>query len=65
MNFDKHLLPGSFEHALCYLVNYELDLSGLHTSYSNDVEGAPAFDPAVLLKIALLASAAVSSAAAR
>ncbi|WP_152386501.1 transposase [Azotobacter salinestris] len=55
VDFDKQLLPGSFEHALCYLVDHELDLSGFHARYRNDVEGAPAFDPAVLLKIVLLA----------
>lgn len=55
VDFDKQLLPGSFEHALCYLVDHELDLSDFHARYRNDVEGAPAFDPAVLLKIVLLA----------
>ena len=55
VDFDKQLLPGSFEHALCYLVDHELDLSEFHARYRNDVEGAPAFDPAVLLKIVLLA----------
>lgn len=55
VDFDKQLLPGSFQHALCYLVDHELDLSEFHARYRNDAEGAPAFDPAVLLKIVLLA----------
>lgn len=55
IDFDKQLLPGTFEHALCYLVDHELDLSGFHARYRNSVEGAPAYDPAVLLKIVLLA----------
>lgn len=55
IDFDKQLLPGTFEHALCYLVDHELDLSDFHARYRNSVEGAPAYDPAVLLKIVLLA----------
>lgn len=55
VDFDKQVQPGSFEHALCTLIDHELDLSGFHARYRNDVEGAPAFDPAVLLKIVLLA----------
>ena len=55
IDFDKQLLPGTFEHALCYLVDHELDLADFHARYRNSVEGAPAYDPAVLLKIVLLA----------
>lgn len=55
IDFDKQLLPGTFEHALCYLVDHELDLADFHARYRNCVEGAPAYDPAVLLKIVLLA----------
>jgi transposase len=55
VDFDKQILPGSFEHALCYLINHELDLTAFHARYKNDYEGASAFDPAVLLKIILLA----------
>ncbi|MGK2915003.1 MAG: transposase [Porticoccaceae bacterium] len=53
--FDKQLQPGSFEHALCYLIEHEDDLAGFHARYRNDFEGAPADNPAVLLKIILLA----------
>jgi len=52
---DAQIQPGSFEYALDYLVDHELDLSALHVRYSNDATGAPAYDPAVLLKIVLLA----------
>lgn len=52
---DRQVLPGSFEHALCHLVDHELDLSDFHSRYKNDTEGAPAFDPAALIKIILLA----------
>ena len=55
IDFDKQLLPGTFEHALGYLVDHELDLADFHARYRNSVEGAPAYDPAVLLKIVLLA----------
>jgi transposase len=40
---------------LCYLIDYELDLSELRGRYRNDQTGASAYDPAVLLKIILLA----------
>jgi len=55
VDFDKQIQPGSFEFALCYLIDHELDLAPFHARYRNDYEGAPAFDPAVLLKIVLLA----------
>jgi len=55
VDFDRQVLPGSFEHALCYLVDHEFDLSGFRARYKNDDEGASAYDPAVLLKIILLA----------
>lgn len=35
IDFDKQLLPGTFEHALCYLVDHELDLSDFHARYRN------------------------------
>ena len=52
---DAQIQPGSFEYALDYLVDHELDLGALHSRYNNDLTGAPAYDPAVLLKIVLLA----------
>ncbi|OYY93824.1 MAG: DDE transposase, partial [Hydrogenophilales bacterium 28-61-23] len=55
VDFDKQIQPGSFEYALCYLIDHELDLAPFHARYRNDTEGAPAYDPAVLLKIILLA----------
>lgn len=55
VDFDRQVIPGSFEYALCHLVDHELDLSTFHARYKNDVEGASAFDPAVLIKIILLA----------
>lgn len=55
VDFSQQLVPGSFEHALCYRVDHELDLSSLRGRYKNDEQGASAYDPAVLLKIVLLA----------
>ena len=55
VDFDRQVIPGSFEHALCHLVDHELDLTAFHARYKNAVEGAPAFDLAVLIKIILLA----------
>ncbi len=55
VDFDQPAIPGSFEHALCYMVDHELDLTEFHARYKNDHEGAPAFDPAALIKIILLA----------
>ncbi len=55
VDFDKQVQPGSFEHALCHLIDHQLDLQGLRARTNNDNGGAPAYDPAVLLKIVLLA----------
>jgi transposase len=52
---DAQLLPGSFEFALDYLIDNKLDLSALNDRYHNDANGAPAYDPAMMLKIILLA----------
>jgi hypothetical protein len=52
---DAQLMAGSFEYALDYLIDNELDLSAVDARYNNDTTGAPAYDPAVLLKIVLLA----------
>ena len=55
ISFDKQILPGTFEYTLNYLIDQELDLSLFDARYSNDDTGAPAYDPAVLLKIILYA----------
>jgi transposase len=52
---EQQIMPGSFEHALQVLIDTEFDLSSLHARFSNDDTGAPAYDPAVLLKVVLLA----------
>ena len=47
-------MPGTFEYALCYIIENKLDLSGFDAWYNNDRTGAAAYSPAVMLKIILL-----------
>jgi len=53
--FDRQILPGTFEYTLSYLIDHEVDLSVFESRYQNDEAGAPAYDPAILLKIVLYA----------
>jgi len=55
VHFDKQVIPGTFEYTLNYLVDNEIDLSIFDNRYKNDETGAPAYDPAILLKIILFA----------
>ncbi len=55
IHFDKQILPGTFEYTLHYLINNAIDLSVFDLRYRNDETGAPAYDPAILLKIILYA----------
>jgi transposase len=52
---EQQLIPGTFEFALHSLIDSEFDLSALAAKFRNDETGAPAYDPAVMLKIVLLA----------
>ncbi len=52
---DAQLVAGSFEYALDYLIDNEIDLARLHQRYRNEDTGAPAYEPGVMLKIVLLA----------
>jgi transposase len=53
IHFSKQILSGTFEYTLNYLIDNELDLSIFDKKYKNDDTGAPAYDPAILLKIVL------------
>ncbi len=53
IHFDRQILPGTFEYSLHYLIDNEIDLSLFDLRYRNDETGAPAYDPAILLKIIL------------
>jgi Transposase domain (DUF772) len=55
ISFQQQNLPGTFEHTLSYLIDQEFDLSVFEARYRNDETGAPAYDPAILLKIILYA----------
>ena len=54
IEFDKQILPGSFEYSLCYLIDHEIDQKIFYHRYINDENGRPAYDPAILLKIIIL-----------
>ena len=47
------LQPGTFEHAVHYLIEHKFDLSVFHPKYRNDATGRLAYAPAILLKIIL------------
>src|ERR671918_462040 len=55
ISLEAQLMVGSFEHALDLLVDEELELSAFERWYCNDETGTPAYDPAIMLKIVLLA----------
>ena len=55
VDFDSQILPGTFEYTLSYLIEHKFDLSEFEARYRNDETGAPAYDPALLLKIVLYA----------
>ncbi len=57
LSFQQQILPGTFEYTLNYLIDHEFDISIFEQRYQNDETGAPAYDPAVLLKIVLYAYA--------
>ena len=57
VDLARQLLPGTFEHALDLLLDQELDLSRFDARFRNDETGAPAYPPAVLLKVVLFAYA--------
>ncbi len=55
VDFHEQILPGTFEYALNYIIDKEFDLSLFEDRYKNDETGAPAYDPAIMLKIILYA----------
>ena len=55
VSYARQILPGTFEHTLSYLIDEKCDLSVFEARYKNDEGGAPAYDPAILLKIVLFA----------
>ncbi|MHB0926707.1 MAG: IS1182 family transposase [Gallionellaceae bacterium] len=55
VDLQRQLLPGTFEHAMNHLIDKGLDLSGFDARFNNDVTGAAAYPPAMLLKVILFA----------
>ncbi|SFM57107.1 transposase, IS4 family [Marinobacter zhejiangensis] len=55
INYQDQLQPGTFEHAVHYLIEHKLDLSVFYPKYRNEDTGRLAYDPAILLKIILFA----------
>ncbi len=55
VDLERQLVPGSFEHALHWLIEHELDLTALDARFRNDLTGAAAYPPAMLLKVVLFA----------
>ena len=55
VDLQRQLLPGTFEHAMNHLLDHELDLSGFDARFCNDLTGAAAYPPAMLLKVILFA----------
>ena len=55
VDLARQLLPGTFEHALNHLLDHEVDLAHFDARFRNDTTGAPAYPPALLLKVVLFA----------
>lgn len=55
VDLARQLLPGTLEHALNHLLDHEIDLSGFDKRFVNDLTGALAYPPAMLLKVVLFA----------
>ena len=54
VDLAKQLLPGTFEYAVNHLLD-AIDLSHFDARFRNDATGAPAYPPALLLKVVLVA----------
>jgi len=57
VDLAQQLLPGTFEHAVHHLLEHAMDLSHFDLRFRNDETGAPAYPPAMLLKVVLVAYA--------
>ena len=55
IRFSKQIVPGTFEYTLNYLIDHVIDVSVFEARFANEDTGAPAYDPALLLKIVLYA----------
>ena len=55
LRFADPIQPVPFEYSLNHVVDSYLDLSVFELRYRNDCNGAPTYDPTILLKINLFA----------
>ena len=53
VNLGEQIVPGTFEHTLNRLIDTKLDLRIFDRKYINDLTGAAAIEPRILLKIIL------------
>ena len=60
VDLERQLVAGTFEHALHWLIDHEIDLSGFDARYRNDLTGASAYPPGLLLKVVLFAHSRLS-----
>ena len=51
VSLRDQLQEGTFEYALDYLIEHQIDVSIFEQGYKNDEVGRPAWDPKILLKI--------------
>ena len=58
VDLERQLHPGTFEHALNYLVDHELDLRRFDARYKNDQTGAAAYAPSQVMSNGFVASSA-------
>jgi transposase len=52
--FEEQILPGTIEYAICDIIDNHVDTSVFDARYRNDITGAPAVPPGILLKIILV-----------
>jgi transposase len=55
ISLQDQLVPGTLEHTISELVDKHIDLSVFDARYNNDVTGAAAIHPKILLKVILVA----------
>jgi transposase len=61
VSFGEQIQPGTFAYTQSYLIHDDLDLNLFDARYGNGDTGAPAFAPAVLLKILYAYSRGITS----
>jgi len=55
VDLARHLLLGTFEHALHHVLDHEVELAHFDARFRDDTTGAPAYPPAMLLTVVLSA----------